>query len=404
MRFTYKAQKSSGEFYEAEREAVDTFALARELKAVGETLISAEESGARASFDWGKVFSSFTRVGMHEKIIFARNLGGMLEAGLTVSRALGVLERQTESRALKRVVVSLSERIGKGVALHQALSEFASVFPPVVVGMVRAGEEGGKLASSLKAVAEQLDRAYALRRKVRGALMYPAVVVAVMIAVGIIMLVYIVPRLTGTFTEFKISLPLSTRVIVAVSEFLRDHFLLGAGLVALVVVALVAAYRSTRGKRLFDFAALRAPLLSSLVREVNAARTARTLSALLSSGVEVVSALEITASVVQNYYYRNVLLLAKEAIAKGEPISSVFRVHEDIYPPFLSEMVAVGEETGRLSGMLEETGAFFESEVDQKTKDLSTVIEPLLMVVVGVAVGFFAIAMISPAYTLMNSI
>lgn len=404
MKLTYKAQKSSGEFYEAEQEASDKFALARELKAAGETLISAEEKSERVPFDWNKLLSFGGGVKMHDKIIFARNLGGMLAAGLPVSRALGVLERQTESHALKQVVVSLAERIGKGVALHQALAEFPRVFPPVVIGMVRAGEEGGKLASSLKAVAEQLDRAYALRRKVRGALMYPAVVVTVMIAVGILMLVYIVPRLTSAFSEVSIALPFSTRVIIAVSEFLRDHFLVGAGLTLFIVVALVAMYRSARGKRLFDFTALRAPLLAPLVRELNAARAARTLSALLSSGVEVISALDITASVVQNYYYRDVLLLAKAAIAKGEPISSVFRAHEDIYPPLISEMIAVGEETGRLSEMLEETGVFFENEVDQKTKDLSTVIEPLLMVVVGVAVGFFAIAMISPAYTLMNSI
>lgn len=404
MRFKYKSQKADGSFSESEREAADKFALARELKAEGETLLFAEESRARAAIQWGTLFSFGSGVPMHDKIIFARNLGGMLQAGLTVSRALAVLERQTTSRALKRVVVTLGERIGKGTALHLALAEFPGVFPPVVVGMVRAGEEGGKLAASLTAVAEQLDRAYSLRRKVRGALMYPSVVVVVMFAVGVLMLVYIVPRLTAAFTDFSVTLPLSTRSIIAVSEFLRDHFVIGAGLAVAFVAALVVASRTVRGRRLFDFVALRTPLLSPLVREVNAARTARTLSALLSSGVEVVAALDITASVVQNSYYRSVLLLAKEAIAKGEPISSVFRAHEDIYPPFLSEMIAVGEETGRLSTLLEDTGSFFESEVDQKTKDLSTVIEPLLMVVVGVAVGFFAIAMISPAYTLMNSI
>lgn len=404
MKLKYKSQKADGTFSEAEREAADKFALARELKAEGEMLIFAEEDGGRAPIPWDKIFSFGRGVSLHDKSIFARNLGGMLQAGLTVSRALAVLERQSESRALKRVVVTLAERIGKGIALHQALAEFPRVFPPVVIGMVRAGEEGGKLAASLKAVAEQLDRAYALRRKVRGALLYPAVVVVVMIAVGVLMLVYIVPRLTAAFADFSVTLPLSTRIIIAVSGFLRDNFLVGAGLVVAVAAVFVVMARSARGRQLFDFAALHIPFLSSLVREVNAARTARTLSALLSSGVEVVSALEITASVVQNSYYRSVLLLAKEAIAKGESMSSVFRAHEDIYPPFLSEMVAVGEETGRLSTLLEETGAFFENEVDQKTKDLSTVIEPLLMVVVGVAVGFFAIAMMSPAYTLMNSI
>src|SRR3989338_7709883 len=294
MRFKYKSQKASGEIYEAEREAADKFALARELKAAGETLLFAEESRARAAIQLDKLFSFGSGVPLHDKIIFARNLGGMLQAGLTVSRALAVLERQTQNRALRRVVVALAERIGKGTALHQALSEFPRVFPPVVLGMVRAGEEGGKLAASLTAVAEQLDRAYSLRRKVRGALMYPSVVVVVMLAVGVLMLVYIVPRLTATFADLNVTLPLSTRSIIAVSEFLRNHVLVGAGLAVAVVAVFVVALRTVRGRHIFDFIVLHTPLLSPLVHEVNAARTARTLSALLSSGVEVVPALDIS--------------------------------------------------------------------------------------------------------------
>lgn len=406
MRFKYKAQKADGTLYEGERDASDKYTLAHELKVVGEALVFAQEAGAASGlhFNLQRIGGLFGRVGIHDKIIFTRNLGGMLKAGLAVSRALAVLERQTKNRALKRIIVALSEHIGKGITLHEALADFPFVFPPLVVGMVRAGEEGGKLASSLAMVAEQLDRSYFLRRKVRGALMYPAVVFSLMVVVGIVMLVYIVPKLTAAFAEFNVALPLPTRIILATSDFLQNNLFLGAIILVFAVVAIVAAKRSARGRRVFDFVSLHIPLLSSLVREVNAARTGRTLSALLSSGVPIVGALEITASVVQNSYYRDVLLRAKDTIAKGELMSAVFRANEDIYPPFLSEMVAVGEETGRLSEMLEETGSFFESEVDQKTKDVSTLIEPLLMIVVGVAVGFFAMAMITPIYSLMNSI
>lgn len=406
MLFKYKAQKADGTLYEGERESNDKYVLAHELKAAGESLVFAQEAGASPGIHLGlqRIGGLFRRIGIHDKIIFARNLGGMLKAGLTVSRALAVLERQTKNRALKRVIAALSERIGKGIALHEALADFPSAFPPLVVGMVRAGEEGGKLASSLAMVAEQLDRSYFLRRKVRGALMYPAVVFSLMIVVGVVMLVYIVPKLTTAFAEFNVALPLSTRIILAASAFLQNNLFVVGIVLALAAALLVAAKRSARGRRAFDFIVLHIPLLSSLAREVNAARTGRTLSALLSSGVPIVSALEITASVVQNSYYRDVLLRAKETIAKGELMSAVFRAHEDIYPPFLSEMVAVGEETGRLSEVLEETGSFFESEVDQKTKDISTLIEPLLMIVVGAAVGFFALAMISPIYSLTSSI
>lgn len=402
MKFKYKAQKATGEFYEGERSSSDKFALARELSTEGETLIHADEKTERPAFSF-KQFS-FGRVPIHDKIIFARNLSGMLTAGLPLSRALSVLERQTGNEKLKKIIVSINTNIGKGSSFSAALSSFPNVFPAIFTSMVKAGEEGGKMAEALGSIADQLDRTYALQRKVRGALMYPAVVVTVMVVIGILMFIFIVPQLTSTFAEFDIELPFSTRVVIAVSDFIRDHTFTGlAGLLAFIALV-VGASKSVKGKRVIDFVLLRIPVVSPLIKEANTARTGQTLSSLLSSGVEVVAALAITSDVMGNSYYKDVLKKARETIQKGEPISAVFREADTIYPPFLSEMVAVGEETGKLSEMLRETGIFFEKEVEQKTKDMSTIIEPVLMVCVGVAVGFFAVAMISPAYSLMNSI
>lgn len=407
MRFKYKAQKADGNFYEGEREAADKFALARELRKEGETLVGATPKGAPK---WGGVanvrglFQFFSRVPLREKIIFMRNLGGMLAAGLTVSRSLGVLLRQTRSKRLKSIITGLTEKISVGESVSQALGGYGAVFPPIVVSMVKAGEEGGNLAAALTAVADQLDRTYALERKVRGALMYPAIVIAVMISVGVIMFVYVVPKLTSAFTEFNVALPLSTRIVIAVSTALQTHFVTSLVVLALLCIGLLVAVKSPQGKRVVDAALLHLPVITPIIREANTARVGRTLSSLLSSGVEVVAALEITARILPNKYYRDVLLVARGAIEKGEPMSNIFRANEHIFPPLLSEMVGVGEETGKLSSMLKETAVFFESEVEQKTKNLSTFIEPTLMVIVGVVVGFFAIAMISPAYSLMNSI
>ena len=406
MHFKYKAQKADGSLYEGERESSDKFALARELTGAGEMLIQATESqpASHMHSNVQKLFSFFGRVSMHDKIAFTRNLAGMLSAGLTVSRALGVLERQTRSKKFKAVITGLISKISVGENLSRAFSGYPDVFPPIFISMVKAGEEGGNLAKSLLAVSDQLDRSYSLHRKVKGALLYPGIVIGVMCLVGLIMFIFIVPKLTSAFKEFNVDLPLTTKIVVGISDFLQAHLFLGLGLLIATLLAFWGLIKSTRGKRLIDTALLHVPVITPLIRQANAARTGQTLSSLLSSGVEVIHSLEITADVLSNHHYRDVLLLAREAIQKGEPMSAVFRAHEDIFPPFLSEMVAVGEETGKLSDMLRETGLFFEAEVDQATKNVSTLIEPALMVIVGVVVGFFAVAMISPAYSLMDSI
>ncbi len=404
MKFTYKAEKSTGEFYEAEREATDKYALAHELAGSGETLLSAVPAKEKSSIDFNHALDFLGRISLHDKVVFARSLGGMLGAGLPISRALAVLERQTRNAKLKKVATSLLENISSGKTLSQALETHPKVFSSLFISMVKAGEEGGNLGTALVTVSEQLDRAYLLRRKIRGAMMYPSIVMFVMFVIGILMFIFIVPELVQTFKELNANLPRSTKVVIWISDVLKNHAILGLLILAGLFAGGWTAIKSKRGRRMFDFAVLRIPVVAPIVREANAARTGQALSSLLSSGVEAVQALTITAETLSNSYYKEVLFSAREAIKKGETMSSVFRAHEDIFPPALPEMMAVGEETGKLSVMLKEIGNFFEEEVDQKTKNLSTVIEPALMVIVGVAVGFFAIAMISPMYSLMNSI
>ncbi len=407
MLFTYKVQKADGTVYEGSREALDKFALARGVRSEGETLISAEPAegkGGDLLLRLKALLPFLSRVSLHDKVVFIRNLGGMLGAGLTLSRSLAVLLRQTQSEKLKEIITDLSAKIASGGSLSQAFLLHPRVFPSVVIATVQAGEEGGNLARSLLSVSEQLSRSFALQRKVRGALIYPAVVIAVMCAVGLVMFVYIVPQLVLAFKDFNVQLPLSTRMIIAVSDIVQNHLVIGLGVGAALIALCVAGLRNPRVKQVIDRVVLRLPVISVLLKEANAARMAQTLSSLLSSGVEVVRALDITEQVLPDGEYRVVLREAREAIQHGEPMSGVFRSHDELFPPFLCEMMAVGEESGKLAGMLKEAEVFFESEVEQRTKNLSALIEPALMVVVGVAVGFFAVAMISPAYSLMSSI
>lgn len=402
MKFSYKSVDQSGHVEENVREADDQFALARDLKGEGKTLITAAEVKAGATL--AKFNIAIGGVKLADKIAFAKNLAAMIDAGLAVSRALTVMERETKDKKFKEIIRNVGELVEKGSALSDALAKHPKTFSSLFVSMVRAGEESGKLGESLRIVADQMDRTYALKRKVRGALMYPTIIISVMILIGALMLIFVVPTLTATFTELGVELPITTRLVIAVSDFLKNNPLIFLGSIVLLVIGAIALARTKRGKRGFEWLILRMPIVGTLVEQANTARMARTFSSLLSSGVEVVSALSITGDVMQNSYYKDVFAEGGAQIQKGAQLSGIFAKYAKLFPPMVNEMVAVGEETGKLPAMLMQIATFFEGEVEQKTKDMSTIIEPILMVVIGVAVGFFAISMIMPIYSISSGL
>lgn len=401
--FHYKALNKEGSSYEGTMEAADRFAVYRKIREAGDSVIFATEERSRAA----RLFSNIGfggKVKQHDKIIFARNLAAMIEAGLPVTRALAVMEKQAKQRALKTTLKDLIDDVTKGKSLSESMKSKQETFSPLMISMVKAGEESGNLAGSLKVVALQMDKAYTLAKKVRGALMYPAVIVVIMIGIATLLLIFMVPTLTATFKGLGIELPVATRAVIAVSDFLREQWYIALSGVIGFAVGFLAFWRSSAGKRFFDSVFLRVPLIGGIVKEVNAARTTRTLSSLLSSGVDVVVALGVTADVLQNGYYKAIVSEAQQAIEKGDPMSMVFIKHEKLYPIFVGEMMSVGEETGKMADMLLGVAEFYEQEVDQKTKDMSTLIEPFLMVLMGIAVGFFAISMLAPTYSLVDAI
>lgn len=405
MKFLVKSIGASGEIRTTEVEAKDRGELYASFRAKSEHFISATEKN---DFSFGAVFLSLTkfigRVKQDEKINFARNLSAMLKAGLSISKSLAILERQTKNATFKKVIFSLNEEIAKGGTLSLGLLKNPSIFSPLFVSMVRSGEESGGLSDSLNVVATQMERNNSLVKKVRGAMIYPAIILSVMLIIGVIMLIYVIPTLTATFKELNVKLPASTQAIISVSDFLANHTFLFIMILVGVISASIFGSKLPAVRRLFDFVIIRIPIIGNIVKEVYAARVARTLSSLLSAGVEVVSALLIARDVVQNSFYKETLIEAGETVKKGKPMSSVFLANSKLYPILVGEMMAVGEETGKLSEMLGRLAEFYEEEVEQKTKNMSTIIEPFLMVFIGAAVGFFAVAMISPTYSVLNTI
>jgi type IV pilus assembly protein PilC len=404
MRFKIKAIKNSGERYEAVLESQSKYSLYNELKAEGNMLINAEEIGKFGPKDvFYKIFPFLGGVSTSQKIFFSKNLSAMTKAGLSLSRSLAVIARQSTGR-LKNVVEGINLEIKKGKTLSEALKNYPNVFSRLFVSMAKAGEESGKLSESLDSVALQMDKTYRLQKKIRGAMIYPAVIIAVMITVGVLMFIFVVPGLTTTFKELKTDLPASTKFIIALSDFFANHWLLAILVILSLIFGFIFSLRTVFGKRFWDAVTIKLPLIGDLVRESNAAKMSRTLSSLLMAGVPVAQSILITKEIIGNYYYQQVLDEAAKMVEKGESVSAVFMKNSDLYPTFVGEMMEVGEETGNLSSMLSEVATFYENDVEERTKDISAIIEPVLMVVIGVAVGFFAISMVAPIYSVMDNI
>lgn len=404
--FSFKAINKEGQSYEGTTEARDRIAVYQKIKNDGETVVYVHEMGQKSSFlsvfRLKNIFAG--KVKTQEKIQFARNLGSMIDAGLSISRALAVFERQTKNKKLKEILAELIASIDRGETLSQGMQKFPDVFTSLFVSMVRAGEESGNMSQSLKVIALQMEKIYTLQKRIQGAMIYPAVIVCLMGIIAILMLVFVVPTLTKTFTELGVELPLSTRILIGVSDFLSNNFILTILFLILLFSSVVTFSRTKQGSRLIDLMMLKLPLVSGLTKEINSARTARTLSSLLSAGVDLIVAIRITGDVLQNSFYKDLLKKAEMQVEKGENVSEVLSQRTDLYPIFVSEMASVGEETGKLTEMFMGVAQFYEDEVDQKTRDMSTIIEPLLMIVVGIGVGFFVFAMIGPTYSLVDVI
>ena len=406
-KFTYTGEDSTGNPVTETVEAADRYAVYEIARQEGHTVASIDE---RSGFDFSallnveKIEYYISRVSDDELVITTRNLSSMLVAGLPLSRALSVIERQSTNPRLKGVLASVRDRIEKGDQFNEALADFPKVFSDLYVAMVKAGEESGSLSDSLSTLAIQMEKSTSLKKKIKGAMIYPAIVIVIMIGIGILMMIYVMPSITETFVKLNVDLPATTKALIATSNFMVANTLLVlVGMVA-AVMGFIYALGTKYGKLVFHWIIIRLPVIGNLVKETNAARTARTLSSLLHSGVDVIRALSITEEVLQNVYYKPIVAEAAARVEKGTPLSETFIENNKLYPVLVGEMILVGEETGQISQMLSQLATFYENEVENKTKDLSTIIEPLLMVVIGGSVGFFALAMIAPIYSIGDSI
>ena len=404
MLYSFRAKNFKGEETKGVRNAKDKAELAHFLRNDGYLLIESEVSGSRKKSISISFKRLLRRVSLAEKMIFARHLAVMIGAGLSLTRALEVLSRQTNNDYFRKIILSVGRNITKGKSFADSLANHPNIFSDLFVNMVRVGEAGGNLEEVLKAIAYQMEKDYELRSKVRGAFMYPAVIVIAMVIIGIIMMIFVIPKLTATFVELKIDLPITTQFVILISNFLAHHTLIFVGGLAIFIYFMVRIIKSKRGREAVDFLSLNIPILRNIIIKINTARIARTLSSLLKSGMAITEAIEMVSRTLTNKYFSSSLAFSVGEVKKGKVFSEILGEYENLYPPLVTQMIAVGEETGTLDDILARLADFYEEEVYNITKNLSTIIEPILMIFIGAAVGFFAVSMIQPMYSIVEGI
>jgi type IV pilus assembly protein PilC len=270
--------------------------------------------------------------------------------------------------------------------------------------MIKVGEEAGTLEEVLKVLASQMEKEKDIKSKVKGAMIYPAIIIFAMLGIGILMLFTVVPELSKTFKELEIELPLTTRVVIGIADFLTKKWYLVIVILSVLIFLFWRVLKTKSGKKIFDSFSLKFPIISPIIKNTNSAYTVRTLSSLISAGVPLPRALEITSRTLGNVFYKNALSEAAEKVRKGEKMSEALKLYENIYPLTVIQMISVGEETGETSVILSKLADFYEEEVSNATKNLASVIEPVLMLIIGTVVGFFAVSMVQPMYSMLGAI
>jgi type IV pilus assembly protein PilC len=342
---------------------------------------------------------------LNDKVFFAENLRVMVHAGLSISEALNTLAMQSESKLFKKIVSSVRSDVESGRSLSQALAKFPKAFPSVFTNMVQIGEVSGTLEKVLEELSVQMRKDYELRSKVKGAMTYPIVILVAMLGITIGLVTFVLPKLLSVFKDFgDVKLPLATRVLMTVSDFVQARGAwAAAGAIAFVAV-FIAFIRTRPGRSLLHLFIISGPTIGPIARKINLARFCRTVSGLLHTDIPIIQALTVTADVLGNVHYAAAARDVAERIKKGETIAQTLTRHPKLFPPLVVQMVMVGERSGTVDTMLGDVANFYERQVDQTLDNLSSVIEPILILTLGLMVGGIALAVITPIYSLTQSI
>ncbi len=346
----------------------------------------------------------FNRVPVIERLLFARYFALMLRAGLNVKQALTVLAEQSRSKPMRAAIQGVEQSVDRGTSLSDSMANYPLAFPKLFISFIRVGETAGRLQESLEVLAVQLQKEYNLKRAVRGALLYPTVIISALVAVGFAMLVFVVPKLADVFEGFNVDLPLPTRVLLWIGGFFESYWWLVIIILLASMVGTFFLWRVAAVRNSVMHGFLFTPIIGSIMQQINLARFTRNLGSLLKSGVSFVEALGILGENTPHESYALVFRGGQEHVKKGKFLSEFLAGFKRLFPPLVVNVIKVGEETGALDEVLTEIAHFYEDEVDQVMRNLTSVMEPVLMIVIGLAVGALAVSVVSPIYDLVNVI
>ncbi|MBI5573586.1 MAG: type II secretion system F family protein [Elusimicrobia bacterium] len=397
--FSYKAKNTSGETVNGTIDSPDQLTASNKLRA--QRLILLEISLAKKDpLEALKKLNPFKpSVTAKDLVLFSRQLSTLVSAGVPIVQGLTILTEQIENPAFKKVVDNVSEDIKAGISIAEAMKKEPDAFSDLYVAMIKAGEVGGILDVILERLSAYLEAADELKGKVKGALMYPSIVAFIACCVTIFLLVVVIPTFEEIFTSFGADLPLPTKVLIAISRFLQSYVIfLILGVIG-AAVAVVKFYKTEKGKFLIDEYSLRVPMFGEMLRKVAVAKFTRTLGTLVKSGVPILQALDTVAQTAGNKIVEKAILTAKESIREGEKIAAPLK-KSGVFPPMVIQMISVGEETGNLDTMLTKIADFYDQEVDVAVKGLTSMIEPIVICVMGIVIGAIVIAMFMPMFSM----
>ncbi len=399
--FSYKVLNSNGNVIVGIVEAPN-FELASEaLVEKGFQIIDIKENRSPLDLKLSGI-PFLNRISKKEIVIFSRQLSVMVSATVPIIQSLRVIVKQTKNEAFQKIINQIADDVDEGLKFSESLRKH-SVFGGFFVNMIASGESSGKLDEVLEYLADEVEKNYDLQSKIKGAMIYPAFIIAGLILVGTAMMIFVIPQLTGMLTASGQELPIPTKILLFLSDLFRNYFVyLILGLLIIVGGLFYFIKKTELGERFFDLLKLKLPVFGKLFKNIYLVRFAGTLASLLSAGVSLTSSLKITGDVIDNYHYKKLVEQAIEKVKDGYSIAHVFS-KSDMFPQMLAQMLKIGERTGRLADVLEKLSKFYSREVENMVANLTALIEPLIMVVIGVAVGGMVAAVIMPMYNMANA-
>ncbi len=396
--WVWEARTRAGEVKKGEMEALDAAAVDTRLKALGLSPVKVKKKPAEL-----RLPTIGSGVSGKDILVFTKQFATMIDAGLPLVQCLDILANQMDNAAFKKVLLAIKSKVESGSTFADALKDHPKVFDELFVQLCAAGEVGGILDTILNRLANYREKAEKLKRKVKGAMIYPIIVITVAIGVTAILLLKVTPVFAKMFTDFGSAMPAPTQFVIDLSAWLQKNFLYIVGGAIAFAAAFIAFYRNPKGRKIFDAAVLQAPIIGPVIRKIAVARFTRTLGTMISSGVPILDALDVTAKTAGNRTIEQGIYYVRGKISEGKSIAGPL-LETKVFPPMVVQMIGVGEATGAMDAMLNKIADFYDDEVDTAVAGLTAMIEPLLMVFLGAVVGGFLIAMYLPIFSIAGAI